>query len=46
MLAAGASLADIGHVLRQDSSEVTSIYAKVDRRALAAVVRTWPKVAS
>jgi site-specific recombinase XerD len=46
MLAAGASLADIGHVLRQDSSEVTSIYAKVDRGALAAVVRPWPKVAS
>jgi site-specific recombinase XerD len=46
MLAAGASLVEIGHVLRQDSSEVTSIYAKVDRRALAAVVRPWPGVAS
>lgn len=46
MLRAGASLGDIGQVLRQDSNEVTSIYAKVDRRALVAVVRPWPGVAS
>lgn len=46
MLAAGASLGEIGYVLRQDSTKVTSIYAKVDRRALAAVVRPWPAVAS
>jgi site-specific recombinase XerD len=44
MLRGGASLAEVGHVMRQHSSEVTSIYAKVDRRALAAVVRPWPGV--
>ena len=42
MLRAGANLRAVGQVLRQDSSEVTSIYAKVDRRALSAVVRAWP----
>lgn len=42
MLRAGADLREVGQVLRQDSSEVTSIYAKVDRRALSAVVRPWP----
>lgn len=42
MLRAGANLRAIGQVLRQDSSEVTSIYAKVDRRALSAVIRAWP----
>jgi integrase/recombinase XerD len=44
MLRGGASLAEVGHVLRQRSSEVTSIYAKVDRRALSALVRPWPTV--
>jgi site-specific recombinase XerD len=42
MLRAGSSLRDVGQVLRHRSSEVTSIYAKVDRRALSAVVRPWP----
>lgn len=42
MLRAGANLREVGQVLRHDSSEVTSIYAKVDRRALSAVVRPWP----
>jgi integrase/recombinase XerD len=42
MLRAGANLREVGQVLRQDSSEVTSIYAKVDRRALSALVRPWP----
>jgi integrase/recombinase XerD len=42
MLRAGSSLRDVGQVLRHRSSEVTSIYAKVDRRALAALVQPWP----
>jgi integrase/recombinase XerD len=46
MLRAGSSLRDVGQVLRHRSSEVTSIYAKVDRRALAAVVQPWPGAAA
>lgn len=42
MLRAGASLTDVGQVLRHRSRDVTSIYAKVDRLALAAVVQPWP----
>lgn len=42
LLAAGASLADIGLVLGHRSPFVTSIYAKVDRAALAQLVRPWP----
>ncbi len=42
MLRGGGSLVEVGQVLRHRSAEVTSIYAKVDRRALAAVVRPWP----
>jgi integrase/recombinase XerD len=43
MLRAGSSLRDVGQVLRHRSSEVTSIYAKVDRRALDALVQPWPR---
>jgi integrase/recombinase XerD len=46
MLRAGSSLREVGQVLRHRSSEVTSIYAKVDRRALSAVVRPWPGAAA
>ncbi len=42
MLRAGSSLREVGQVLRHRGSEVTSIYAKVDRRALAAMVQSWP----
>jgi site-specific recombinase XerD len=42
MLRAGGDLAEVGQVLRHRSRDVTSIYAKVDRRALAAVVQPWP----
>ena len=44
--AAGGSLTEIGQVLRHRSRDVTSIYAKVDRLALAAVVQPWPGVAA
>jgi site-specific recombinase XerD len=43
MLRAGSSLRDVGQVLRHRSSEVTSIYAKVDRRALVVLVQPWPR---
>jgi integrase/recombinase XerD len=43
MLRAGSSLREVGQVLRHRGSEVTSIYAKVDRRALAAIVQPWPR---
>ncbi len=42
MLRAGGSLAEVGQVLRHRRADTTSIYAKVDRRSLIAVVRCWP----
>lgn len=42
MLRAGASLAEVGQVLRQRSPGVTAIYAKVDHRSLRALARPWP----
>jgi integrase/recombinase XerD len=42
MLRAGGSLSEVGQVLRHRGLDVTSIYAKVDRLALAAVVSPWP----
>jgi integrase/recombinase XerD len=42
LLRAGSSLAEVGQVLRHRSTLATSVYAKVDERSLAALVRTWP----
>jgi site-specific recombinase XerD len=42
MLQAGASLSDIGQVLRHRSPLSTAIYAKVDREALRQLTRPWP----
>ncbi len=42
LLASGASLADVGEILRHADPATTAIYAKVDRAALAALVRPWP----
>jgi integrase/recombinase XerD len=42
LLRAGGSLVEVGQVLRHEQAATTSLYAKVDRRALAAVVRPWP----
>lgn len=42
MLRRGASLAEIGEVLRHASALTTAIYAKVDRRALRKLVQPWP----
>jgi len=42
MLRQGASLVEIGQVLRHRSPQTTSIYAKVDLDALRTVVMAWP----
>ena len=42
MLRRGASLAEIGQVLRHCEQKTTAIYAKVDREALRALARPWP----
>jgi site-specific recombinase XerD len=43
MLRAGASLEEIGQVLRHRQVLTTAIYAKVDRDALRALARPWPE---
>lgn len=42
MLRGGASLAEIGLVLRQSRAATTAGYAKADRAALRALARPWP----
>lgn len=42
MLRKGASLDEIGEVLRHSSSDTTAIYAKVDINALRALALPWP----
>jgi len=42
MLRAGASLPEIGQVLRHSSAMTTAIYAKVDLAALRTIARVWP----
>jgi len=42
MLRSGASLTEIGQVLRHRSLLSTAIYAKVDHQALRQVARPWP----
>ncbi len=42
MLAAGASLAEIGQVLRHRSQATTAIYAKVDHQRLVVLAQPWP----
>jgi integrase/recombinase XerD len=42
MLRAGASLAEIGQVLRHHHTSTTALYAKVDREALRTLARPWP----
>jgi len=43
MLRRGASLAEIGDVLRHRSPNTTQIYAKVDMGALRTLVQPWPR---
>ncbi len=42
VLAGGGTLAEAGQLLRHRSVAATAIYAKVDDRALAQLVRPWP----
>lgn len=42
MLRHGASLAEVGHVLRHRHVDTTAIYAKVDYAALRTLVQPWP----
>lgn len=42
MLQRGASLREIGEVLRHQSPQTTSIYARVDIGALRTLARPWP----
>lgn len=42
LLAAGASLSEVGQVLRQRRLGTTAIYAKVDHARLAVLARPWP----
>lgn len=41
-LGAGASLPEVGQLLRHNRIETTAIYAKVDREGLRALARPWP----
>jgi integrase/recombinase XerD len=42
MLRHGASLAEIGQVLRHQAVNTTEIYAKVDVATLRALAHPWP----
>ena len=43
LLRAGASLPEIGQILRHGRAETTAIYAKVDRDTLRLIARPWPE---
>ena len=46
MLRAGASLSEVGQVLRHRSARSTALYAKVDEVALRPLARPWPGTAA
>jgi site-specific recombinase XerD len=43
MLRGGASLAEIGEILRHQQPNTTEIYAKVDLVALRSIAQPWPR---
>jgi integrase/recombinase XerD len=45
MLQAGASLREVGQVLRHDRDQTTALYLHLDREGLSPVVRRWPETA-
>jgi integrase/recombinase XerD len=46
MLRNGASLNEVGQVLRQSRPATTAMYAKVDRVSLRALAQPWPRTAA
>jgi site-specific recombinase XerD len=42
LLRGGASLTQIGHILRHQHIDTTEIYARVDQKALRALAQPWP----
>ena len=42
MLRGGASMAEIGQILRHRTPQTTEIYAKVDLEGLRSIARVWP----
>ena len=42
LLRCGATLPEVGQVLRHRHAATTAIYAKVDREALRQIARPWP----
>jgi site-specific recombinase XerD len=44
MLQGGASMAEIGQVMRHHSPNTTEIYAKVDLSGLSALAQPWPNI--
>ncbi|MGH2831352.1 MAG: tyrosine-type recombinase/integrase [Solirubrobacteraceae bacterium] len=46
MLRAGASLPEVGQVLRHRRLQTTAVYARVDRERLQALALPWPEVIS
>ncbi|MEX2123424.1 MAG: tyrosine-type recombinase/integrase [Woeseia sp.] len=46
LLASGASLAEIGELLRHERLQTTQIYAKLDLGALRSLAQPWPGAAS
>ena len=42
MLRGGASLGEIGQILRHADAATTAIYAKVDYQALRTLAPSWP----
>jgi site-specific recombinase XerD len=42
MLRGGASLGEIGQILRHTDAATTAIYAKVDYQALRTLAPSWP----
>jgi integrase/recombinase XerD len=46
LLRAGASLGDVGQVLRHDRDQTTALYAAVDARSLEPLARPWPTAAT
>jgi site-specific recombinase XerD len=43
MLQGGASLLEIGQILRHQKADTTAIYAKIDLGQLHSLTRPWPK---